>query len=94
MESVFFLLNYYEFLAAGLRRGVLSEDLFRDDQANIVNHLYKNSVVLIDALRKEKGRPGILREFEWLHRRWSDGHLRRFDRVLEWLRTRPRYRVP
>jgi hypothetical protein len=50
--------------------------------------------VLIDALRKEKGRPGILREFEWLHRRWSDGHLRRFDRVLEWLLTRPRYRVP
>lgn len=90
-DSIVFLLNYYEFLAAALRRGVLSESLFRDDQAGIVRHLYKYAAEMIATARHEQHRPALFQEVEWLHWRWNSPRpwLRR---LLEWVLTRPLYR--
>jgi hypothetical protein len=69
--ALLLLLNYYEFLAAGVRYKVLSEKILRADQKFFVFDLYNISKEFIIERRKKRDRPALYNGLEWLHERWT-----------------------
>ena len=85
-----FLLNHYEFIAAGIRIGDFSETMFRNAERGTVLTLYDATRPYIDKVR-EKHRRTAFEHLEWLYRRWSRWSLPP-QAILEWMRQRPLYR--
>jgi hypothetical protein len=90
-DDVIFLLNHYEFLAAGIRNGDISERLLKDSEKSTVLHLYKTCEKLIHNLRDSRNRRTSFEHIEWLHDRWAAKRPGLFQAALEWLAQRPLY---
>jgi hypothetical protein len=76
LESLRYMLNYYEFIAVGIRKGDFDEELMRLSWRGIVVSLVSQTTVLIDKLRGkvESGEPSNPRGYEnllWLYERWN-----------------------
>lgn len=77
-ESIRFVLNYYEFIAVGIRHGDLDMDLMRDCQCSQMLTFCHRCEDVIKTARGEDqwGRPApgkarILQNLRWLQRKWE-----------------------
>lgn len=70
-----YLLNYFEFVAVGIRHGDLNEGLLKSSLRGFVCSIYCVAQELIDDRRNELGPYRKSRSYEnlcWLHARWRD----------------------
>lgn len=67
-ESLQMMLNYYEFLAVGLRQDDLDEDLLKGTVRGIMCNLVDDSRLLISHLRKSDEK--TFENLVWLYNRW------------------------
>lgn len=89
LKNVRYLLNHYEFLAAGIRNGDLDERLLRDSERGSIVALFKVCEAHIFGLRDRRERLTIYEHLEWLSIRWSDKKPKMPQRLLEWIIARP-----
>lgn len=68
-HSLQYVLNYFEFIALGIRAGDLHEAMLRDSLRSIVCRNVKMSVSWIDRCRVES--PRLYENLGWLHNRWN-----------------------
>lgn len=75
LGSLNYLLNYFEFVAVGIRHGDLDEALLKSSLRGMVCSIYCVALSLINARRAELGPDRKSRSYEnlcWLHERWRD----------------------
>jgi hypothetical protein len=70
MEAVKYFLNYYEFVAIGVRTGDLDEEYLYNSLAVIVPNLCSMCAAYIDHSRKTRGK-GVYEHLIWLRDRWA-----------------------
>ncbi|MDP3761521.1 MAG: DUF4760 domain-containing protein [Ramlibacter sp.] len=75
VDGVRYFLNYFEFVAVGVRHGDLDEDLMKGSLRGIVSRLSDAGHELIRVESGEtSGKPNKTYEhLKWLNRRWADG---------------------
>jgi hypothetical protein len=83
------ILNHYEFLAAGIRRGDLDEILVIDAQRGAILNAFERSEAHIFAVRDRRRSQAIYEHLEWLHRRWEKLPPRWYIRWCERLKGSP-----
>ena len=70
VESIFFICNYYEFLASGIRQGDLDNDLLEQSLRSITIQFYRTCRPLIDKIRDldehGKAQSDTLSHYAWL----------------------------
>lgn len=66
------VLNYFELLAAGVRRRDFDEQLVSDMNRGAVIAFWSRCEPAIRRLREERGRPTLFQYLEWLNARWTD----------------------
>lgn len=65
-----YILNYFEFIAIGVKRGDLDEDMLRDSLRSILRKNVAMSRPWIMLCRS--GNPRLYQNLLWLHDRWGD----------------------
>lgn len=73
--SLNYMLNYFEYVAVGIRHGDLHEGLLKASLRGIVCNIYCVAEKLIEERRAELGPYRVSRSYEnlcWLHNRWKD----------------------
>jgi hypothetical protein len=90
-EQVGFLLNHYEFLAAGIRNGDIAEELLKDSERGTILRLYETAQPFIGAVRDNRKRRATFEHIEWLYDRWHAMPPPWWHSVAEMLRARPFY---
>lgn len=65
------VLNYYEFLASGIRNGDFDEQMVKDSLRGTILNLYEGCQEGIFKLRTNRRRVALYEHLEWLHRRWE-----------------------
>jgi hypothetical protein len=68
IEAVKYFLNYYEFIAIGIRTGDLDEDFLFLSLGGIVPNLWKLGENYIEFARKKHG--SVFENLEWLKNKW------------------------
>ncbi len=63
-----YILNYFEFLAIGIKRGEFDENMLRDSLRGILKKNVNMSRLWIAAVRKDN--PNLYCHVVWLHQRW------------------------
>ena len=86
-----FILNYYEFIAAGVRNGDISERLLRDSERGTIVKLFEVSQIYIGSIKTKRDRQAIYEHIEWLYRRWHEAKPGALQRTVEWALQRPLY---
>lgn len=86
-----FLLNHYEFLAAGVRNGDISESLLKDSQRGVIISLYAYCEPYIESLRSDRHKQALFEHLEWLYMRWHEAPPKFIQRTCEILISRPIY---
>lgn len=89
LKKLRFLLNHYEFVAAGIRNGDLDEELIRDSERGTILTLFECSKDYIESLRNTRRRRAIYEHLEWLHKRWETHPPNPVVRFAERCRGRP-----
>ena len=64
------LLNFREFVAAGIREKAFDEAMFKRIQFSVVTRDWSNCKGFIMELRKSRDRGTLFKEYEWLAERW------------------------
>jgi len=82
-DDLTLLLNHFEFLAAGLRNGDISERLLRDSERGTIIGLVEASEAFIQKVRDTRHRQSIFEHVEWLHRRWKDSPPVWWQQIIE-----------
>ncbi len=85
------LLNFYEFMAAGLRNGDIDERLLRDSEGGFILALYRWAEAYVFGTRSRRERAAIYEHYEWLYDRWEAKPIGRMARAVEYIRLRPLY---
>lgn len=70
VNSARYVLNYFEFMAVGIRYGDLDSGLLKDSMHGILNNSYEISKVLI--VKRQATDPKIYENLEWLKKRWDN----------------------
>ena len=65
-----YVLNYFEFMAVGIRYGDLDGDLLKDSMHWILNNSYEISEALIK--KRQATNPKIYENLEWLRKHWDN----------------------
>jgi hypothetical protein len=86
-----FVLNHYEFIAAGIRNGDISERLLRDSERGTIVRLFEVAQKYISSLRDERKRQVIYEHLEWLYVRWHEKQPSAWQCIVEWIAQRPLY---
>jgi hypothetical protein len=89
VNSVRRILNYNEFLAAGLRNGDFDEQLVKDTERTKIVNIYEIFKAYIWSLRNDRNRMSLYEHLEWLHARWSDQRAHPVKRLAERIRQKP-----
>ena len=84
-----FVLNRYEFLAAGIRNGDFDEQLVSDSLRSPTIKLYNICEESIRALRAGRRSQAAYEHLEWLTDRWTERKPGFFQRPIEWMWGRP-----
>ena len=66
-----FVLNHYEFISAGIRRGDIDEHLVLDAERGTILNAYEHSEKFIFAVRNSRRNQALYEHLEWLHNRWE-----------------------
>ena len=90
-KKIKFILNHYEFLAAGIRNGDISEKLLRDSERGTVVHLYEITEGYIQKIRESRKRKVIFEHITWLVERWHYKPVSNWHKLLETALGRPFY---
>lgn len=90
-RDVVFLLNHYEFLAAGIRLGDISEKLLKDSERGTIISLFKTSEPFILAVKDNRKRMTTFEHIEWLYERWHEKPCTWWQILLEFIAGRPLY---
>ena len=85
------LLNHYEFVAAGIRRGDFDEKLVIDAERGTILNAYESSESYVFALRDNRRSQSIYEHLEWVHRRWEKCPPGKLQRIIEWAKGSPLY---
>lgn len=91
LPSLRLVLNHFEFIAAGIRRGDIDERLIIDAQRGTILSVYEKSEKHIFAIRNSRRRSALYEHLEWLHGRWERKPPGRIKRACEWGMARPFY---
>jgi hypothetical protein len=83
------VLNFQEFVAAGLRNGDLDESMIRDCMRGTVVNLFEFCHDYIWTLRNTRRRRASFEHIEWLYRRWEKRPPGIHRRFFEACRGRP-----
>jgi len=84
-----FVLNHYEFIAAGLRNGDFDESLVRDSERGTILSLINSCEKLVWKLRDTRKREALYEHIIWLRRRWETKPPGFWQRLLECCIGRP-----
>ena len=92
-KSVRFLMNHYEFLAAGIRNGDIHEKLLKDSERGTVVRLFETAenCGYVTTVRNRRKRQTIFEHLEWLYERWEERPVPWWQFAFEWLINRPLY---
>lgn len=82
-ENLQLILNHYEFIAAGIRRGDLDEKLVLDSERGTVLNAFENSEDYIYQARNTRRNQSLYEHLEWLHKRWVKQKPNRFQGFAE-----------
>lgn len=69
-KKVRYVLNHFESVSVGIQAGIYDEDMLKKCWFTIVIRTYDQAHPMVIAMR-EKNKPTILQEFEWLAARWK-----------------------
>jgi hypothetical protein len=83
------ILNTYEALAAGVRLGDISEDLFKASEKTVLIKFYGSVEEYIRKRRQKEGHETYHEHIEWLINRWKRNPPSMFRRFVEDLHGRP-----
>ena len=84
-----FVLNHYEFLAAGIRNGDFDERLVLDTLRSTIINLFETCENSIYTMRNSRKRQSFYEHLEWLHARWRRKKQKFWTRAIEWIIGRP-----
>lgn len=84
-----FVLNHYEFVAAGLRAGDFDERLVRDSERGTIVALFETFQEHVWKQRDSRQRMTLYEHLEWLHGRWQRTPPNWFQRTCEAALARP-----
>ena len=92
-HSIRFLMNHYEFLAAGIRNGDIHENLLKDSERGTVTKLFETSddSGFVVSVRDQRKRRSIFEHMEWLYERWEEKPVPWWQKAFEMLIGRPLY---
>ena len=85
------VINYYEFVAVGIRHGDIDERLFQDTRQSTILRLFDACHDHIYDLRSDRVRQSTYEHFEWLKGRWTNKKPGPLKKMIEWLRGRPNF---
>ena len=68
--AILAILNFREFVAAGIREKAFDEAMFKRIQFSVVTRDWKNCEGFVVELRKARNRPTLFQEYQWLAERW------------------------
>jgi len=91
IQKLRFILNHYEFIAAGIRRGDMDESLVLDAERGTILNFYEFSENHIFSVRNNRRNQAIYEHIEWLHKRWEKSPPNRAQRVWEAIKGSPCY---
>jgi hypothetical protein len=91
-DALTMLLNHFEFLAAGLRNGDISEQLLKDSERSTFVGLVEASEAFIHKVRDRRQRRSVFEHIEWLYDRWHASPPTWWQSVVEAAIDRPLYR--
>jgi len=83
------VLNHFEFIAAGIRRGDIDEMLVWDAQRGTIIALCNRAEKHIFSLRDTRARRSMYEHLEWLVRRWDGKRPNLAQRICERCLARP-----
>ncbi len=82
------VLNYFEFIAAGVRNGDFDETLLKDSFRGTIVKLFEICESEIWSLRNRRERQSIYEHIQWLHGRWTKKPSRT-QKALKFCRGKP-----
>ncbi|MGF1624671.1 MAG: DUF4760 domain-containing protein [Alphaproteobacteria bacterium] len=85
------ILNHYEFIAAGIRRGDVDERLVIDAERGTILSLFEKSETYIFSTRTNRRNQALYEHLEWLHVRWEKSPPVRVVCACEWFKGSPFY---
>lgn len=74
--AVNYVLNYYEYVAVGIKRGIYDESILKDSSYTTLVHMYEFCLPYIENVRRLRQRSTTWCEFEKLALRWVDKPLK------------------
>ncbi|SEG47121.1 protein of unknown function [Oceanospirillum linum] len=74
--SINYVLNYYEYVAVGVKRGIYDEAILKDSSYSTLVHMYEFCQPYIENVRRQNQRPTTWCEFEALAQKWQDKPLK------------------
>ena len=87
--AVRFLLNHYEFLAAGVRTGDHDERLLKDTERGTMIAIFEGCQPYIGRVQQARGQKAVYEHQKWLYGRWRYSPPGKVQRFFEWCRGRP-----
>ena len=75
-RSILNVLNFQEFVAAGIREKAFDEPMYKRIQFSVVTRDWNVCKGFIMELRKSRNRPTLFQEFQWLAERWLADRLK------------------
>lgn len=90
-DALKFILNYYEFIAAGVRNGDICEKLLKDSERGTIVRLYQVSQKFIGRTRDDRQRRSTFEHLEWIYVRWHERPPTILQRIIEFVLAKPLY---
>lgn len=84
-----FVLNHFEFIAAGIRRGDMDERLVMDAQRGTILTAFEKSEPHILWVRSNRRNQSVYEHLEWLHKRWEKSPPGKCRSAAEWCKGSP-----
>ena len=69
-RAILNVLNFQEFVAAGIRENAFDEAMFKRIQFSVVTRDWRSCQGFVMELRNARSRPTLFKEFQWLAERW------------------------
>lgn len=75
-DAINYVLNYYEYVAVGIKRGIYDELILKDSSYTTFVHMYEFCKPYIDSVRRLNQRYTTWCEFECLAKKWLNNPLK------------------
>lgn len=71
-DDIHYVLNRYEFIALGIRRGAFDGELYKELNCSNFNKLWRFTKPLVMEIRNRQEIETIYQEIEWLYKSWQE----------------------